>query len=320
MRAVLGVLGGLFLMLVAGLGIFIVTNQVPDKSIEELKLRWAAPPSQFVEISGMQVHLRDEGPRKDRIPILLLHGTSSSLHTWDGWVHALKGTHRVICFDMPGFGLTGPSPEHDYSIEAYARLVIAVLDTFNVDRCILGGNSLGGHVAWATAVLYPNRVDRLVLVDASGYPYQAQSVPIGFRIARTPVLNRLVGDLLPRSMVERSVKNVYGNPSRVTPELIDRYFDLITRSGNRQALVKRFQQTRPGQLAKRIPELRLPTLILWGGQDRLIPPYIGDRFHKEIFGSTKVVFTPLGHVPQEEDPGATVTALITFLQNGGSND
>lgn len=313
MKPVFKLLGGLFLLLVAAAGIFIAANQVPDRSMEELKVLWAQPPSQFVEIAGMQVHLRDEGPPKDPLPIVLLHGTSSSLHTWDGWVHALKDEHRVIRFDMPAFGLTGPSPESNYTIENYARLVIAVLDKYKIDHCVLAGNSLGGYVAWATAVLHPDRVERLVLVDASGYPYQAQSIPIGFIIARTPVLNRLVGNLLPRGMVESSVKNVYGNPSLVTPELIDRYFDLITRSGNRQALVKRFRQTRPGKLSTRIPNLKLPTLILWGGRDRLIPPYIGDRFHKEIVGSKHIIFNALGHIPQEEDPVSTVAALKIFL-------
>jgi len=313
MRRVFKLIGWLFLLLVVAAVTFIVVNRVPDRSVEELKARWAQSPSQFVEIAGMQVHLRDEGPREDSTPIVLLHGTSSSLHTWDGWVNALKDEHRVIRFDMPAFGLTGPSPDNNYTIENYSRIVVAVLDNLQIDHCVLAGNSLGGYVAWATAVLHPGRVERLILIDASGYPYQAQSVPIGFKIARIPVLNRLMEKVLPRGIVESSVKNVYGNPSLVTPELIDRYFDLTTRAGNRQALVERFRQTQPGSLAKFVPELKLPTLILWGGRDRLIPPDIGDRFHKEIVGSKLVRFNELGHVPQEEDPTRTVTALKEFL-------
>ena len=313
MRRVFKLIGWLFLLLVVAAVTFIVVNWVPDRSVEELKARWAQSPSQFVEIAGMQVHLRDEGPREDSTPIVLLHGTSSSLHTWDGWVNALNDEHRVIRFDMPAFGLTGPSPDNNYTIENYSRIVVAVLDNLQIDHCVLAGNSLGGYVAWATAVLHPGRVERLILIDASGYPYQAQSVPIGFKIVRIPVLNRLMEEVLPRGIVESSVKNVYGNPSLVTPELIDRYFDLTTRAGNRQALVERFRQTQPGSLAKFVPELKLPTLILWGGRDRLIPPDIGDRFHKEIVGSKLVRFNELGHVPQEEDPTRTVTALREFL-------
>jgi len=313
MKLLLKILGWSLLVLIAAAGVFIAANRVPDRTVDELKTRWAPAPSQFVPIAGMQVHLRDEGPRDDQTPIVLLHGTGASLHTWDGWVEALKDSHRVIRYDMPAFGLTGPSPGGNYAIENYVAVVLAVLDQLKVKRCVLAGNSLGGYVAWATAVLHPERIERLVLIDASGYPYQSQSVPIGFRLARTPVLNRLMRDVLPRSFVEKSLKNVYGDPSRVTPALVDRYFDLTTRAGNRRALAERFRQTQPGPLAARVPELRLPTLILWGGRDRLIPPEFGDRFHKEIAGSTLVRFEDLGHVPQEEDPARTVAAFKEFL-------
>jgi len=313
MRLLRKVLGWSLLVLVAAAGVFIAANRVPDRPVDELKARWAPAPSQFVPIAGMQVHLRDEGPRGDQTPIVLLHGTGASLHTWDGWVQSLKDSRRVIRYDMPAFGLTGPAPDGNYSIENYVAVVLAVLDQREVKRCVLVGNSLGGYVAWATAVLHPERVERLVLIDASGYPYQSRSVPIGFRIARTPVLNRLMRDVLPRSFVEKSLKNVYGDPSKVTPTLVDRYFDLTARAGNRRALAERFRQTQPGPLAARVPELRLPTLILWGGRDRLIPPEFGDRFHKEIAGSTLVRCDDLGPVPQEEDPARTVAALKEFL-------
>lgn len=313
MRFVLKVLSwtlGLLAAVVAG---FIVTNRVPDRPVTELTARWASPPSQFAEIAGMQVHLRDEGPRDAALPIVLLHGTGASLHTWDGWADALQGEQRVIRYDMPGFGLTGPAPDANYTIENYARVVTAVLDHLGVERCVLVGNSLGGYVAWATTVLHPDRVAKLVLVDAGGYPYESQSVPIGFRIARTPVLRDLMRDVLPRGVVEGSVRNVYGDPAKVTPEVVDRYFDLTTRAGNRQALGQRFAQTQPGALAERVPEIKVPTLILWGGRDRLIPPVQGDRFNREIAGSKLALFEDLGHVPQEEDPAATVAVLKTFL-------
>lgn len=302
----------LLLFIIAG-AIFILINRVPDSSVEQLKSQWAQPPSQFIEIAGMQIHLRDEGPREDPIPIVLLHGTSASLHTWDGWANALKDKHRVIRFDLPGFGLTGPTLDDNYRIENYSHVVIEVLDKLKVDRAILVGNSLGGYVSWATAVFYPDRVAKLVLIDSSGYPFQAKSIPIGFKIASTPILNKLMQQVLPRGMVESSVKNVYGNPELVTPELVSRYFDLTTRAGNRQALVERLQQMRPGQFTQRLSELKLPTLIMWGDQDKLIPPDIADRFHKDIIGSQLVRFNELGHVPQEEGPLETVNAFKVFL-------
>ncbi len=262
----------------------------------------------------MSVHLRDEGPPGDPVPIVLLHGTSSSLHTWEGWVRELKAKRRVITFDMPGFGLTGPSPDNVYTLESYSRFVMAVMDKLGVQRCVLGGNSFGGHVSWVTALTYPGRVEKLILVDSSGYDHRSASVPIGFRIAKIPVLNRLVANILPRSLIESSIQNVYGDPGKVTQELVDRYFDITVREGNRRALVQRFKQAPSGgALALRVPELKLPTLIIWGGLDRLIVPEEGDRFHQEIAGSRLVIFDDLGHVPQEEDPVRTAAAVKRFL-------
>ena len=304
-----GLLAGLVLLLVAYAGF----NWVPDRPVDELKARWAPPPSQFVDVAGMKIHLRDEGPREDPSPIILLHGTSASLHTWDGWTESLKQQKRVIRFDLPGFGLTGPTPDGDYYIEKYVQVLGAVLDRLGVQRCVLTGNSFGGYVAWASALLKPEWVEKLVLVDAGGYAYKSASVPLAFRIARIPVLNRMMANVLPRSLIEKSVRNVYGDPAKVTPELVDRYFDLATRAGNRRALTERFKQADPGALAERVPELKLPTLILWGGQDRLIPPEFGQRFHREIAGSQLLMFDDLGHVPQEEDPARTVNTLKLFL-------
>src|SRR5579871_6850233 len=103
-------------------------NWAPDRSVESLKARWARPPSKFIETRGLSVHLRDEGPADDPHPLVLIHGTSSSLHTWEGWAAALKQKHRVISLDLPGFGLTGPFPDDDYRIEHYRRFMGDLLD------------------------------------------------------------------------------------------------------------------------------------------------------------------------------------------------
>ncbi|MBV1908467.1 MAG: alpha/beta hydrolase [Kangiellaceae bacterium] len=313
MRLVLKIFSGFLLLFVVCLLVFITLNWAPDRSVEELKSRWATAPSQFIEIDGMQVHLRDEGPRNDLTPIVLLHGTSASLHTWDGWVNVLKEERRVIRFDMPAFGLTGPSRDNNYTIEYYSQVVVDILSKLQVDNYILAGNSLGGYAAWATAVLHPEQVEQLILIDASGYPYNAHSIPIAFKIANTPVLNQLMEYVLPRGIIENSLKNVYGNPALVSSELIDRYYDLTTRVGNRQALVARFRQTQPGSLAMKIPQIKIPTLILWGGRDNLIPVSNAEHFHKDIVGSQLVIYPELGHVPQEENPEWTVSTVMEFL-------
>ena len=309
---------GVLLMLTA---LALALSQAPDRPVQGLVARWAPPPSDFIEVQGQIVHLRDEGPRDDPLPLLLIHGTGASLHTWEGWVQALRGQRRVITFDLPGFGLTGPYsaeftgtyPHDHYQGDAYARFTLALLDVLKVDRAVIAGNSLGGEVAWRTAFLAPQRVAGLILVDAAGPPFTPGSMPIGFRLARIPVLNHLLEWVLPRSMVAESVANVYGNPAKVTSELVDRYFELTLRDGNRRALAQRLQHLVPGEDAERIATLKLPTLILWGGRDRLIPPPTAQIFHQQIAGSQLVVFDDLGHVPQEEDPARTVQPVKAFL-------
>ena len=292
----------------------VALSWAPDRSVESLKGRWAPPPSTFVTLQGMQVHLRDEGPREDPEPIVLIHGTSASLHTWDGWAEALKGQRRVIRMDLPGFGLTGPAPDGDYRMTRYADFIAALLDQLGVRRAVLAGNSLGGGIAWRTAVQHPERVSRLVLVDASGYPLQSTSVPLGFRLAQIDWLKPVMGQLLPRRMIESSVRNVYADPGKVTPELVDRYHELTLRAGNRESLAQRMKlRETDAQSAGLIPTIQQPTLILWGAQDRLITEASGQRFHREIAGSQYVVFDGLGHVPQEEDPTRSVEPVLKFL-------
>ena len=298
-----------FLLLVA---VWTGLNWEPDRSVEQLAPAWAPAPSRMLQVQGMSVHVRDEGPRDDPMPIVLLHGTSDSLHTWEGWVQALAPQRRVIRFDLPAFGLTGPHPQGDYSIDMYVRFVLAVMDSLQVPKAVVGGNSLGGQIAWGVAVAAPARVEKLLLVDAAGYPLNPKSVPIGFLIARMPGLRHAMEYVLPRQVVEASVRNVYGQPDRVTPALVDRYFELTLRAGNRKALGQRMDQRMWGDEEK-IKTIRQPTLILWGAQDQLIPLENAKKFETDIAGSKLVVFEGLGHVPHEEDAAATVKVVRDFL-------
>ena len=305
-----GVLEFLLLLILA----FIAANWAPERSLAELRGRWAPAPSVFVDVAGLNVHMRDEGPADDPTPVVLLHGTGSSLHAWDGWVEALKETRRVIRFDLPGFGLTGPSPDGNYSIDNAIRLLIAMLDHLGIKRAVLGGNSLGGVIAWRTAVEYPARVERLILVDSGGYPAASSSTPLGFYLAKLPTIDWMVRNTLPRTLVAQGLRHAYADQTKVTPELIDQYRDLLRREGNRGAFIDRARQRRPATLSHRIAQLRLPTLIIWGGHDRMIPFEAAERFHHDIAGSKLVVFDDLGHVPQEEDPARTVVPVKQFLE------
>lgn len=307
-------LGVLLIMAAAGFAL----SRAPDRSVESLVARWAPAPSDFVDLKGMVVHVRDEGPRTDPAPVVLLHGTGASLHTWQGWVRELRRTRRVITLDLPGFGLTGPRagaylPYDDYRPDTDARFVLDLLEVLKVERFVVGGNSLGGDVAWRMAALAPQRVRALILVAAAGPAFMPEEMPLGFQIARVPVLNRISEHLLPRQVVAASLMSVYGDPSRVNAETVDRHFELTLREGNRRALTQRLMRWAPGEGADRISQVRAPTLILCGARDRLIPLAVGRDFEQRIPGSRLQVFERLGHVPQEEDPATTVAAVLEFL-------
>ncbi len=306
---------GLLLMLTA---LAVPIMRAPDRAVQTLVARWAPLPSDFIDVKGQIVHIRDEGPRGDMSPIVLLHGTGASLHTWEGWVRTLKKTRRVITFDLPAFGLTGPFAGQyaadDYRGDTYARFVLDVLDVLKVSNAVIGGNSLGGEIAWRAATLAPTRFTRLVLIDASGYDFTPGSVPLGFRIARIPVLNRLGEHLLPRALIAASVANVYADDSRITEALVDRYYELTLRDGNRRALGHRMQQLEPGAAVDRIKTISMPTLVLWGGADQLIPVSNAQRFASDIKGARVVVLDKLGHVPHEEDPVRSLAPVLEFLE------
>lgn len=305
---------GVLLMLTA---LAVTLTHAPDRSVDSLVTRWAPPPSDFMYVKGQFVHFRDEGPRNDPTPLVLVHGTAASLHTWQGWVGDLHARKRVITFDLPGFGLTGPFggdyPRDDYHADLLARFTLDFLDALRVGRFAIGGNSLGGEVAWRVATLAPARVDRLILVDATGYAFVPDHIPVGFQLARVPVINHISEWLTPRSVVEDSVRDVYADPSRVTGALVDRYFEMMTREGNRRALNIRMREIATDLAPERIRTLKLPTLILWGAQDRLVPPVNAQHFHDDIAGSQLVVLPGLGHVPQEEDAPRSVVPVRAFL-------
>lgn len=285
----------------------------PDRQLGSLMARWAPEPSSFLELDGMQVHIRDTGPRHDPVPLVLLHGMASSLHTYEGWQTALQGEHRVITVDLPGFGLTGPSPQGDYRIDAYTRFVLRLLDTLGVKQVVLGGNALGGEIAWQTAVLAPDRVQKLVLIDSDGYQPSVLSMPIAFQIASMRGLRWVSERILPKAMVAASVRSVFGDPEKATQDKIDRYFELNLRVGNRRALFQRMDQAQFGGNATLIRRVQQPTLVMWGERDEMISPEHGTLFCQDIQRCRLVTYPTLGHLPQEEDPEGTLPDLVSFL-------
>lgn len=292
-----------------------------DMPVEGLVAAWAPPPSELADLNGQLLHYRDEGPRDDPTPLLLLHGTASSLHTWDGWARALKTRRRVVRIDLPGYGLAGPwagryaepGDGPGYRALAYLPFVLDVMDRLQLKQVVLVGHGLGGEVAWRLAEQAPQRVQRLVLVAAEGLQTTPTAQPLAAALARVPVLGRVGEWMLTRSLVRQGLATAVADPARITPSQVNRYYDLALRAGNRAALIQHLRDQPPGTGLAHVPRLALPTLVLWGGRDRLVPAEAAERFMADIPGSRLVRWDDLGHLPQEEDPARSVAALQQFL-------
>lgn len=285
-----------------------------DIPLEHLKTKYAKAPSAFITVDSMDVHYREEGVSEADVPIILIHGTGSSLHTFNDWVSRLKVNYSVIRMDIPGHGLTGPFPNRDYSIEAYVKFLKHFLDKKGIDKCIIGGNSLGGHIAWQFTATHPDRVKKLVLIDAAGYPNESKSTPLAFQIAKIPLIKNMFTFITPKAVARKSVENVYADKSKVTTDLAMRYFELTLRPGNRQAFVDRLSEENNPASYHLISNISQPTLILWGDQDLLIPIENAKLFQKDIPNNTLVILNNTGHVPMEENPSESLEAVISFLE------
>ena len=285
-----------------------------DISSDELRAKYTNTASSFISMNGMDVHYRDEGVGSDSVPIVLIHGTASSLHTFDAWADRLKNSRRVVRMDLPGFGLTGPFPDRNYSMENYTVFIQNFLIAKEIKQCVLAGNSLGGQIAWNFALAQPGMVSKLILIGAAGYPKESKSVPIAFTLAKIPVLSKLLTYITPRFLVRASVENVYYDKSKVTDSLVERYFDLTLREGNRQAFVDRFRMKVNKSAYHNIKNIQRPTLILWGAQDLLIPVENAYQFHKHLPNNTLVILADIGHTPMEESPDKSLESMIDFLK------
>ena len=282
-----------------------------DIDLNELKNKYAYPSSRFISLDGMNVHYRDEGKGE---AILLIHGTGASLHTWEKWIDILSPEYRVISFDLPGFGLTGPDPNHNYQISRYTAILDSLMVKLKVDSFHIAGNSLGGLVAWHYTTQFPQKILTLNLIDAAGLPQPGKKPPFIFQLAKLPVLSTLLQKVTPKSIIKKSMLDVYKNDQLVTEKLIDRYFELSLREGNRTAFVKRMSQLNEKLVVSDLENITVPVLIQWGKDDRWIPLANAFEFQKLIPKADLIIYDS-GHVPMEEHPMETVKDYMIFLKN-----
>lgn len=291
--------------------------RTPDTDRDAMIAKYGGTDATFaVGPGGQRVHYRDQGKAGAPV-IILLHGSNSSLHTWEPLVRRLGADYRIVTLDLPGHGLTGGTPDKNYGADGMGAAVDIVAAKLGIERFALGGNSMGGWVAWRYALAHPERVDALLLLDAAGMPLRrgekAPESNVGFRILKYPLGRWLATQITPRALVERSLRGSVENQAIVNDAMVDRYWELLRFPGNREATVLRARRDREPAMAARVGEITAPTLILFGTADRLINASAAQTFHERIAGSEVVLLDGIGHLPMEEAPDATADAIADFL-------
>lgn len=277
-------------------------------SQKDIVNKYVTGESKFIEIDGLRVHYRDEG----KGPVLLcLHGVQSSLHTWDGWVKAMKNNYRIIRIDLPGWGFTGAS-NFGYSRDETVKFLKKFVDAMGLKKFSIAGNSYGGFLAWNFVVDNQTMVNKLIIIDGGGYPFKP---PLAITLLTTPIIRNLSTMITPKFIVASFAREAYGTKSRVMDETIDRYYNLMMYNGNRKESVKYFQEIKGHMETESagVNTIKIPTLIMWGKQDSWIPLSVMERFKKDIPHARTIVYDGVGHMPMEEIPEITAKDADTFL-------
>ena len=288
-------------------------NTIP---LDQIKAKYADSESQIIQIDDMNIHYKDEG----KGPVLILvHGVCASLHTWDGWTQRLKDRYRIIRLDIPGFGLTGPAPDTSfYQIDEAVKLFERLVEEMKLEKFYLAGNSLGGYISWNYALKHPEKVEKLILVDPVGFP---QPLPGIIAFASNPFIRPFARYIMPRFLMDSAVEEVFGDKSKVTDKIKDRYFELAMREGNKDGSVDVFTEMRRlcnnENLSKGIKDLKPPTLVMWGTKDIWIPFKYFENWKKELPKAKFIQYEGAGHTPMEEIPDETARDADLFLR--GSN-
>jgi pimeloyl-ACP methyl ester carboxylesterase len=246
----------------------------------------------------------------------MVHGFSASLHAWEPWVARLGGRYRVVTLDLPGHGLTRAPGDYRPTTATYADLVDEFARRLKLGPYVVVGNSMGGAVAWKDALLHPDDVRALVLVDAAGWPEPRRAHgdgPLVFKVLASPLGRLMMRGVDTRSMAAEGLKDAYIDPKLVTPALVDRYVELSRAPGHRDILLA-IVSGRPGPESRAsFRTIRAPTLVMHGMEDRLIPYTDGQAFAAAIPGARLVGYPGVGHVPMEQIPDQSAADLMAFL-------
>lgn len=298
--------------LVAVTGVLLAIGVViyRDTPASEVEAKWATPPSQFVEIDGVRMHYRDEG---EGPVVVLLHANYSSLFMWEPWVAALRDRYRVIRLDLPAHGLTGPEPGGNYTLERIQQLFEKFVDERELGRFTVVGTSIGGTVAMRYTADHPDRIERLVLISPGSLEprVRGRTTP-----ANLPKAADILGYILPKSFTRFMLTNDYGDPERVTDAVVDEWYEMWMREGNRLAMLNLLRQYVSGGVEDKIRAVSVPVLLIWGEQNKRVPLALAYETKDLLINSPEVrleVLPGIGHMLVQEAPEASSQLIRRYL-------
>jgi pimeloyl-ACP methyl ester carboxylesterase len=281
------------------------------------EVRAGLPDDDFVEVDGRPVYVEDRGPRgaaSDQPPVVFVHGFGGSSYAWRGVVERLP-ERRTLAFDLYGFGWTERPPGLvPYTRQGQVELLLALLDRLGVERVDLVGHSYGGSVSVAFAIAHPERLRSLTLVDSAHpeYPRRRRSRLAG----RRPLVALYVGWALKAERVRKALERSLADDAVATPELAEAYLERLAVEGARHAF-RGLSAKLPHGVSDGppidLPQVTVPTLVLWGEEDVLITVEDGRRAAEHVPCHRFVPIPSAGHLPMEERPQAVAEALREFL-------
>ncbi len=256
--------------------------------------------SKWVTVRGTQIHYKDEG--KGTV-VVLLHNSLMYNGVWDEWIQHFPNGLRIIRPDIPGFGLTGPTPDEDYSMQSLTDFVGEFLDELKLYSVCIIGFSMGAQLAWRYAAKSPNRINKMVLINPTGYP--EKELPDVFKLARSWKGNilRFIGS---RNLLKSRIGAMCNQNKQPTPEFFEKLITSQRRQGNRAASL-RFMREPSDLLFEKIKTIKIPTQIQWS----LHPQ--PQRFSTDMTNSELVTLDNLGHFPVLEDPAYCAKVACEFL-------
>lgn len=295
----------LMILAIAAVGLAVSLWVYRDIPAAQLEAKYASPASRFIHIDGVRIHYRDEGSGP---AILLLHANFSNLLGWDPWVEALKDHYRVVRLDLPAFGLTGPDPSGNYSNQRTLALVERFADAVGLKRFVIGGTSLGGGIAIRYAARHPDRIERLILLN----PGILEGRAMARAGTRVPDAANILDYITPRALAAYMLRSRAGDPTKITEEQIDRWYEMWMREGNRRAILDRLRVYDSSDVVAVLAEVKVPVLILWGEANPQTPIEQAAELQGMLKNSpdvTLITYPGVGH-PALEEAGALIGADV----------